>query len=263
MKKIFQGYNTYIVIAVLALMVILSFTIKYFNDSSVEKVHFLKNWTIYYEKQIDSNTIKSKDISVIDEQGKKVNCKLELAGFDKSIEVLPPDKGYEQGKSYTLKIGKSEEGTIEKVYSKRKEVKFQIIKEALDNTRIVFFDKNFESLVRQEINKPTGEIGVGDIKNITSLVLTSKSIINLKGIEYFTNLHTLSLDVNRINNIEPLKTLTDINNIGLSNNQITDVSGLKDLKFLKRIFLLGNPIKNYKVLNNISKNLETKDFKLN
>lgn len=261
MKKFFRGYNTYMAITAVALMVILSFTINHFNgNNSVEKVHFLKNWTIYYDKQMDSNTIKNRDISVIDEQGKKVNCKLKLAAFDKSIEIVPPENGYVQGRSYTLKVGKTEEGTIDKVFGKTKELKFQIIKDASDNTRIVFFDKNFESLIRLEINKPTGEIGVGDVKNITSLVLTGKSILNLKGIEYFTNLHTLSLDVNRIKNIEPLKTLTDLNNLGLSNNQITDISGLKDLKYLKMMFLLGNPIDSYKSIKNISKNLETKDF---
>jgi internalin A len=261
MNKFIREYRTYIAIAVVAFVIILSFTIKYLSEnSSVAKVHFLKNWTIYYEKQLDSNTIKNRDISVIDEQGKRVDCKLELAAFDKSIEVFPPEKGYEQGKSYTLKVGNSEECTIEKVFGKRKEVKFQIIKEAPDNTRIVFFDKNFESLIRQEIKKPKGEIGVGDVKNITSLVLTSKSIINLKGIEYFTNLHTLSLDVNRIKNIEPLKTLTDLNDLGLSNNQIADIGSLKDFKYLKMMFLLGNPIESYKALDNISKNLETKDF---
>lgn len=261
MKKIFQKYNIYIVITVVALVIILSLTIKYFNkDNSVEKVHFLKNWTLYYEKQIDADTIKSRDISIIDEKGRKVDCKLELAAFNKSIEVLPPEKGYEQGMSYTLIVGNKEECTIEKVYGKRSEVDFEIIKETADNTKIVFFDKNFESLIRQEIKKPIGDIGVGDVKNITSLVLTSKSIINLKGIEYFTNLHTLSLDVNRIKDIEPLKTLTDLNYLGLSNNQIKDISSLKDFKYLKNMFLLGNPIESYQALDNISKNLETRDF---
>ena len=270
MKKEFKLYKSMlstkvIILAIIciALISILAFFINYnLNINKAQKVHFLKNWMIYYSVPLEADKIKNKDIYVLDEKGNKVNCELTLASFGKSIEIMPPKNGYVEGKTYTLQVGSNESCTIEKIYGKRKSVKFQIFKEAADNTRVEFFDKNFESLIRVEIKKPSGEIGVGDVKKITSVVLTSKSIINLKGIEYFTNLHTLSLDVNRIKNIEPLKSLTDLNYLGLSNNKITDVSSIKDLKYLKRLFLLGNPIKSYKVLNNMNKNLDTKDFEL-
>jgi len=269
--KINKSKIKIIIPAVLLLTVIVTFSISYFMKNSniennnvvngkAEKVHFLKNWTIYYNVPLDADKIKNKDITVIDEKGKKVDCEITLAPFGKAIELLPPKNGYEEGKAYTLKVGAGEDCTIEKVFNTNKSIKFQVYKEAADNTKVVFLDKNFESLVRNIINKPTGDIEVKDVKNVTSVVLTSTSIINLKGIEYFTNLHSLSLDVNRIKNIEPLKTLTDINYLGLSNNEITDISSIKNLKYLKRLFLLGNPVKDYKVLDSINENLETKDY---
>lgn len=262
LNKISLSPKTFVLgVIVTSLILIFAFYISSnFKSKNIAKVHFLKNWTIYYKAPLEADKIKNKNISVLDEKGNKVNCELTLAPYGKSIEILSPKNGYEEGKTYTLKIGSDEDCTIEKVYGKKKSIKFQILKEAADNTRIVFFDKNFESLIREEIKKPSGDIGVKDVKSITSLVLTSRNIMNLKGIEYFTNLHTLSLDVNRIKDIKPLKTLTDLNYLGLSNNNITDISSLKDHKYLKRLFLLGNSIKNYKVLDNISKNLETKDF---
>jgi Leucine-rich repeat (LRR) protein len=256
---------------IFVITIIATFSIRYFIKNNVvksdivesdvvEKVHFLKNWTIYYTSPLEADKIKDKDISVINEKGDKVNCELTLSAFGKSIEIFPPPNGYEEGKTYTLRVGNGESCTIEKIFGKRKSIKFQVIKEAADNTEIVFFDKNFESLIREEIKKPSGEIELKDVKGITSMVLTSKSILNLKGIEYFINLHNLSLDVNRIKSIESLKVLTDLNDLGLSNNQITDISSLKDCKYLKRMFLLGNPIKDYKVLDTINKNLEAKDY---
>lgn len=64
-----------------------------------------KVWSINFSHKVKLDESTKKEISVIDEDGDKVNIGLELSGDCKSILVKPPIKQYNEGETYTLKVG--------------------------------------------------------------------------------------------------------------------------------------------------------------
>lgn len=256
----------YTILSCIVALIVLSVGICTFNSmkrNDVEKVHFLKEWTIYFSKEINESDLENKGVTVVDANGKKVECSLTLGEYGKSIKVSPPSEGYIQGNVYTLNVKNNEKCTIEKVYgTNKKSLKFQIYKEKNLDKAIQFRDKNFENIIRKQINKPSGEILGKDVCKVTSLILTFQSIRDITGLEYFTNIHKLALDGNQITSIKPLKNLTDMEYLGLSANNITSISYLKNMKFLNNLYLHRNKISSYGAVEKIYKNLETKDFSL-
>lgn len=83
---------------------------------------------------------------------------------------------------------------------------------AADDDVISFSDANFEAAVRGVINKPSGDILKSDVSDVTALLISSKKISDLSGIEYFTSLQTLKCSHNLLTSL--------------------DVSGSKNLKVL-------------------------------
>jgi len=128
------------------------------------------------------------------------------------------------------------------------------------NTQIVTFaDKNLEQVVRNVINKPTGTLYKSDVEKITELVIMSKGISNLSGIENIINLKSLILAVNKINDVSPLRGLTNLETLSLDANQISDISSLKGLINLKDVQLGSNQISDISVLKGL---INLKDIKL-
>ena len=133
--------------------------------------------------------------------------------------------------------------------------------------QVTFPDKNLEALIREETDKPTGDILVTDLQNLTSLTdgMQFESIRNLEGIQYCTNLtkimlifdHEISdisalagltnltelfLQKNQISDISALAGLTNLISLGLGQNQISDISVLAGLTDLQVAYLAGNQI---------------------
>lgn len=130
---------------------------------------------------------------------------------------------------------------------------------------IYFADSDFEEDIRKIINKPSGEIYISDVEEITSLEVRGMDISFIDGIQHFTNLKECNLEVqfisditplsnltkltdlnlrgNEISNIEPLSKLVNLINLNLDMNQITDIGSLKDLSNLEIINLSNNSIK--------------------
>jgi len=101
---------------------------------------------------------------------------------------------------------------------------------------ITFKDINFENAIRKNLNKPTGDITETDVQKITKLsVHELKSIKDISGIEYFTNLMEFSLTDSSVSDISSLSSLTKLKKLSLPNNEITDITPLKGLTNL--IFL--------------------------
>lgn len=136
--------------------------------------------------------------------------------------------------------------------------------------RVVSFkDKTLESLIRNAINKSTGDIYSSDVEKITELNNGpfGDAITNLAGIENLVNLTSLSLESTRnmytlnairgltklryldvkdsyINDISALKGLTNLEHLdlGMSHTGIDDINTLKGLSKLKYINLQDNAI---------------------
>jgi len=101
---------------------------------------------------------------------------------------------------------------------------------------IIFKDINFETAIRKTLNKPTGDITESDVQKITKLYVHElKSIKNISGIEYFTNLREFSLVDSSVSDINSLSNLTKLRKLSLPNNEIIDITPLKGLTNL--IFL--------------------------
>ncbi len=113
-------------------------------------------------------------------------------------------------------------------------------------------DANLESAIRDELNKPSGDIYESDLATLTSLHATGRDIINLTGLEYCTNLVTLWLPVNQINSTVPLSNLTNLLNLYLSFNEISDVSALSSLTSLTILDLRYNEISNVSALSSLT-----------
>ncbi len=150
------------------------------------------------------------------------------------------------GKLYTVdKSGnviistKKASTTISSNISKGKEVKFP--------------DKDFDTLIRKIINKPTGSIYEGDLLKITEIDTYSReNICNLEGIQYIKNLKTLIMDnEGDLDDISLLAKLTELQTIAINNKKVSDVSALSNLKKIKSLSLNGNKMENIDIIKNL------------
>lgn len=116
------------------------------------------------------------------------------------------------------------------------------------NKVITFKDYELEDLVRERINKHTGDITVKDVKDITILDNDWGDISSLEGIKYLTNLRKLRLRGGSINDISELSNLTNLQYLNLAYNYVGDISPLMNLTYLSELDLVANPIKNTKLL---------------
>ncbi len=131
-----------------------------------------------------------------------------------------------------------------------------------ENAIILFQDKNLEKSVRENINKPTGDILRSDVDKLKMFSACGKRISNLSGMENFTELTSLNLDFNRIGNIDALKGLTNLTSLSLYNNQINSIEGLKGLANLTSLELSMNNISSIDSLKELT-NLNSLDLNKN
>ncbi|MCI2254210.1 leucine-rich repeat domain-containing protein [Domibacillus sp. PGB-M46] len=117
-------------------------------------------------------------------------------------------------------------------------------------------DYNLEKVIREELNKPTGNILKEDMITLTQLNGEGKGITNLEGIENAINLEKLDLRENKIIDISPLEKLNSLTTLILYSNQITDISSLSNLKNLMFLSLDENQISNITPISSLM-NLKT------
>ncbi|MCP4105582.1 MAG: leucine-rich repeat domain-containing protein [Desulfobacteraceae bacterium] len=114
---------------------------------------------------------------------------------------------------------------------------------------VSFPDENLETVIRQAVNKPTGDIRKSDLQGLTELNANGKKIYNIEGIQYCTNLTKLELGddfqnftSNQISDISAVAGLTKLTYLNLHSNQISDISALAGLTNLTRLNLNANQI---------------------
>lgn len=126
---------------------------------------------------------------------------------------------------------------------------------------ISFPDANFETLIREKLDKPEGNITEKDLLQIEDLYGHNRDIIDITGIEYCINLTALGLRWNNIVDISPIKDLNKINYIRLSYNDIIDISCLSGLTKIDELKLDNNNIEDISSLQFLNKivNLQLND----
>jgi internalin A len=107
---------------------------------------------------------------------------------------------------------------------------------------VVFPDANLETAVREEIRKPTGDILQSDLDSLTVLWANERSITDLAGLEYCTNLVELYLSYNQIYSVGPLSGISSLTVLYLSGNQIVNIEPLSGLTLLTSLDLGHNQI---------------------
>ena len=74
-----------------------------------------------------------------------------------------------------------------------------------DPVVITFPDANFETLIRETLNKPTDDIFKSELETITDIYSHNDDISDITGIEYCVNLQNLGIDLSNISDIRDRK----------------------------------------------------------
>ena len=105
-----------------------------------------------------------------------------------------------------------------------------------------FADPALEVIVREHIEKPTGDLYVSDINWLSSLMARHIGITSLSGMEYMYGLNQFDADDNQISDISPLCSLQYLEYLRLNRNQCSDLSQLSNFSNLETIKFEGNGI---------------------
>lgn len=107
-------------------------------------------------------------------------------------------------------------------------------------------DKNLEQAIREEIGIPdTIPLTPSHMKMLKRLVANERSITDLTGLEYATNLERLHLGYNnQLSDIRPITQLTNLNWLSLARTQVYDLKPLEKLTNLKVLYLWNTSISN-------------------
>jgi len=107
---------------------------------------------------------------------------------------------------------------------------------------VTFPDSNLESVIREILNKPQGDILKSELITIEDLSANSRDITNLNGLEHCTNLIYINMIDNNIDSLYPLADLDRLFSLNMMTNQIGDLAPLASLTSLERLYITDNQI---------------------
>ncbi len=113
-------------------------------------------------------------------------------------------------------------------------------------------DPNLEQAIRDELNKPVGNITADDMAGMTSLAANFRGIEDLTGLQYAVNLTQLNFSRNYVKDISPLANLTNLTSLGFSSNQVSDISSLVNLTRLTNIGFDYNQVSDLSPVQNLT-----------
>ena len=102
-------------------------------------------------------------------------------------------------------------------------------------------DENLEAALRDALGT-TGELTCEDLASLETLDASARSITNLEGLQFASNLTRLNLFVNDIADIDPLAGLTALETLFLGGNTIGDLGALANLTNLRALDLESNDV---------------------
>lgn len=109
-------------------------------------------------------------------------------------------------------------------------------------------DPTLEAGLREALSKPTGDLTVPDLRQLTGLWLGNRGIINLTGLEWATLLTTLDLRDNHVTDLAPLAGLTNLVSLDLWDNRAADITPLAGMTKLTLLTLSLNGVTSVEAL---------------
>lgn len=209
------------------------------------------NWTIKLNQQLDETTVNNENVYVFQDQSPNVEgVEVTINEDQASIIVKAPEQGYKAGEEYALCIEKSIKSADGKELKQPIMMKFTIKSIEDSGDEIVNIpDRGLETVIREELQKPLGDITKDDMLKLEKLNgyqeytegPPSKSIISsLEGLQFATNLKTLDLTRNYLDDISPLSNLKNLTSLNLFANDVEDISPLAGLTNLTHLDLYWN-----------------------
>ncbi|MCL2004365.1 MAG: S-layer homology domain-containing protein [Oscillospiraceae bacterium] len=116
------------------------------------------------------------------------------------------------------------------------------------DTVITFPDPNFEAAVRERIGKPTGDILVSDVAEVTELSVNGREISDLTGIEHFAALTWLFVWGNQLTTLDVSRN-TALTRLAVYDNQLTTLDVSKNTE-LYALSVSDNQLTTLDVSNN-------------
>lgn len=77
---------------------------KIIKKDKIHGVSRYKVWNITFNQEVNANSLRNGSIEIRDAMGVKVHSSFILTNGGKTLEIYPPDEGYEINKSYTITI---------------------------------------------------------------------------------------------------------------------------------------------------------------
>jgi Leucine-rich repeat (LRR) protein len=113
---------------------------------------------------------------------------------------------------------------------------------AFTDVVVTFADAHLDSVVRELVAKPTGDLLRSDLMGHDNLFANGAGISNLSGIEVWTTLRGVSFSGNSVTDLVPLTSLKRLEFLGLTANGIVDISDLSSIPNLEVIQLRSNSV---------------------
>lgn len=112
---------------------------------------------------------------------------------------------------------------------------------------IVWKEETLETLVREKLKMPDGDITPGDLRDIRVLNFSGLQLETVEDLAFFPNVYYLDLSHNQIKDISPLWNL-NLWYLNLEDNQLTSLKGIYHLNMLHGIDISNNPIRDIRNL---------------
>ncbi|MGZ0086895.1 leucine-rich repeat domain-containing protein [Caldibacillus thermoamylovorans] len=130
--------------------------------------------------------------------------------------------------------------------------KLDVSEEGKSSTSLIK-DKELERVLREVLNKPTGEITENDLGRIKELSILQEDVHSLEGLQYAKNLTSLRISFTSISDLSPLRNLTKLVSLDLRNNKIKEIEALSQLVNLEELDLSYNRIEQIDPLATLTK----------
>ncbi len=191
--------------------------------------------------------------------------------IDEEEVGLPYTEEYDAGVEVKLEASSGEDWAFEKWVVNGMEHTASEITVTMDDDKLAtaYFksdsdtglipDPNLEQAIRDELNKPEGDITEADMESIITLNASQKGIEDLTGLEYAVNLEELAFWQNEVSNLEPLENLTSLTILEFPANQLSDIGPLSNLTNLEVLAFAANQVIDITPLENLT-NLEFLHF---